>query len=124
MGRMSKQDEAELAAEFEQDADNDDLWEEVPPPAKSGGRKTLGTQVTIRLDHRSANQLREIARRQGVGYTSLVRSWVEERLSREISTLRVTRPQITVAGRSAAGNVVQFSGAGGVVGETVGTATG
>jgi hypothetical protein len=124
MGRMSKQDEAELAAEFEQDADNDDLWEEVPPPAKAGRRRTLGTQVTIRLDHRSANQLREVARRQGVGYTSLVRSWVEERLSREISTLRVTKPQITVAGRSAAANVVQFSGAGGVVGETVGAATG
>jgi len=122
MARMSKKDEAELAAEFEQDADNDDLWEEVPPPAKAGRRKTLGTQVTIRLDHRSANQLREIARRQGVGYTSLVRSWVEERLSREISTLRVTRPQITVAG--AAGSVVQFSGPGGVVGATVSAAVG
>jgi hypothetical protein len=73
MGRMSKHDEAELAAEFEQDADNEDLWEEVPP-AKTGRRKTLGTQVTIRLDHRSANQLREVARRQGVGSTSLVRS--------------------------------------------------
>lgn len=115
MSRISKREEAELAAEFEQDADNEELWEEVPAPARSRGRKTLGTQVTIRLDHRSAEQLREIAQHRGVGYTSLLRSWVEERLNSEIATIRLSRPQITLAGESAGWNRFQLSGPGGVV---------
>lgn len=115
MSRTSKRDEAELAAEFEQDADNAELWEEISAPSRHGRRKTLGTQVTIRLDRRSAEQLREIAQQQGVGYTSLLRSWVEERLNSEVTTLRLSKPQITVAGESAAGDVFQLSGPGGVV---------
>ena len=119
MSRITKQEEAELAAEFEQDAENAELWEEVPAPARPRRRKTLGTQVTIRLNHRSAEQLREIAQHRGVGYTSLVRTWVEERLNSEISSLRLSRPQITIAGESASASVFQFSGPGGVVGAAV-----
>jgi hypothetical protein len=115
MGRISKQEEAELAAEFEQDAGKAELWEELPAPGRPGRRKTLGTQVTIRLDRRSAEQLREIAQQQGVGYTSLLRSWVEERLNSEVTILRLSKPQITVAGESAAWDVFQLSGPGGVV---------
>jgi uncharacterized protein (DUF4415 family) len=115
MSRISKREEAELAAEFEQDADNEELWEDMPTPARTRRRKTLGTQVTIRLDHSSAEQLREIAHHRGVGYTSLLRSWVEERLDHEIATLRLSKPQITVAGESAGLNRVQISGPGGVV---------
>ncbi len=114
MSRISKREEAELAAEFEQDAANEELWEELPAPTRTRGRKTLGTQVTIRLDHRSAEQLREIAQHRGMGYTSLLRTWVEERLQSEISALRLSKPQITVAGESGAAKV-QFSGPGGVV---------
>jgi hypothetical protein len=100
MTRMSREEEAKLATEFERDAENDELWEEVPASTAPSSRRTLGTQVTIRLDGKSAEQLREIARHQGVGYTSLLRSWVEERLNAEISTVRADRPQITDAGSS------------------------
>jgi hypothetical protein len=113
MGRISRSEEAKLAAEFEQDADDDELWEEVPAPTEDSGRKTLGAQVTVRLDARSAEQLRQIARQRGVGYTSLVRTWVEERLDTEIAeaaVVRVSKPQITVAGASIFRNLFQLTG--------------
>jgi hypothetical protein len=115
MSRVPKDEEARLAAEFERDAENDELWEEVPSPTPSNPRRTLGTQVTVRLDGRSAQQLREIARERGVGYTSLLRSWIEERLNFEAASVRVSRPQITRAGFTVIGKpslVLQLSGAG------------
>jgi len=112
MGGISRSEEAKLAAQFEQDADDDELWEEVPAPTVSS-RKTLGAQVTVRLDSRSAEQLRQIAQQRGVGYTSLVRSWVEERLDAETagaSVVRVSKPQITVAGASIFRSLFQLTG--------------
>lgn len=101
MSGISRKEEARLTAEYERDAEDDQVWEEVPPPARSDrGRRTLGTQVTIRLDGKSAEQLREIARARGLGYTSLLRAWIEERLNLEAASVRVSRPQITRDGFS------------------------
>jgi len=111
MSRISREDEAQLAAEFEQEADNDEQWEEVPAPAQRG-RGTLGTQVTIRLDPATAEQLRQIARDRGVNYTSLLRSWIEERLSREMALIRPEQLQLAYAGESIATNAVHWSGEG------------
>jgi predicted phage gp36 major capsid-like protein len=117
VSRVPKDEEAGLAAEFERDAENDELWEEVPSPPPSSPRRTLGTQVTVRLDGRSAQQLREIARERGVGYTSLLRTWIEERLNFEAASVRVSRPQITRAGFTVIEEpLVQLSGAGRMVG--------
>jgi hypothetical protein len=99
MGRISREEEARLAAEFEQDADNDEQWEEVPAPVQRG-RGTLGTQVTIRLDPATAEQLRQVARDRGVNYTTLLRIWIEERLGREISLVKAEPFQIAYAGES------------------------
>jgi hypothetical protein len=112
MSRVPEDEEARLAAEFERDAKNDELWEEVPDPTPDRRRRTLGTQVTIRLDGRSAEQLREIARERGVGYTSLLRTWIEERLSFEASSVRISRPQITKGGFNVTWEPLVLSGAG------------
>ena len=113
MSRVPKDEEARLAAEFERDAENDELWEEVPSPTPSNPRRTLGTQVTVRLDGRSAEQLRGIARERGVGYTSLLRTWIEERLNLEAASVRISRPQITRGGFNATFEpLLQLSGAG------------
>jgi predicted DNA binding CopG/RHH family protein len=109
MSHLSRDEESKLAAEFEREAENEEHWEEVPPPTQAGHRKTLGTQVTIRLDEELAEQLRQIARQRGLGYTSLLRSWVEERLNAETSTVRASRPQITVAGDSGRWNLFRRS---------------
>jgi hypothetical protein len=111
MSRISRDEEARLAAEFEQEANDDDQWEEVPAPAQRG-RSTLGTQVTIRLDPATAEQLRQVARDRGAAYTSLLRTWIEERLNSEIALIRREPPQITPAGESIEKNAVHGSGEG------------
>jgi hypothetical protein len=111
MSRVSRDEEARLAAQFEMEADHDEQWEEVPAPVQRG-RRTLGTQISIRLDDTAAEQLRTIARDRGVGYTSLLRRWIEERLSNEIHVIPVEKYRITYAGESLGRNAVQSSGPG------------
>jgi hypothetical protein len=111
MGGISKEEEARLAAEFEEQADDDGQWEEAPTPVQRG-RRTLGTQVTIRLDGAAADQLRQLARDRGVGYTSLLRTWIEERLSNEIALIRREQFQMAYAGESVKQNAVHWSGEG------------
>jgi hypothetical protein len=57
----------------------------LPPSAKRRpGRPRLGhglsTTVSLRLDPESAARLRELAERQGIGPTKLLRAWVLEHL--------------------------------------------
>jgi hypothetical protein len=111
MSRISQEEEVRLAAEFEQEADNDEQWEEVPAPVQRG-RGTLGTQVTIRLDPATAEQLRQVARDRGVNYTSLLRDWIEERLSTEMALIRPEQVQHAYAGESIETNAVHWSGEG------------
>jgi predicted transcriptional regulator len=111
MGRISRDEEARLAAEFEREANDDDQWEEVPAPLQRG-RGTLGTQVTIRLDPAIAEQLRRLAGDLGVNYTTLLRSWIEERLSRETARLESQQLQMAYAGESVEVNALHWSGEG------------
>ncbi len=69
-----------LAAQLEGDAGRSEAWDEDPEPAPALGRTGLGTQVSIRLNPAQADTLRQIARAQRVGYTSLLRAWIEDRL--------------------------------------------
>jgi lysophospholipase L1-like esterase len=111
MGRISREEEARLAAEFEQAADDDEQWEEVPAPVQRG-RGTLGTQVTIRLEPAIAEQLRRIASDRGVNYTALLRAWIEERLNREITLVQPEQLQISYAGESIERDAVHWSAEG------------
>lgn len=111
MSKISRKEEARLAAEFELDADDDEQWEDVPAPVQRG-RDTLGTQVTIRLDPAIAEQLRRIASERGVNYTALLRNWIEERLSREIALIRPERLQIAYAGEGIERDAKHWSGEG------------
>src|SRR4029453_727348 len=111
MSRISREEEARLVAEFEREADDDEQWEEAPAPVQRG-RGTLGTQVTIRLDPSMAEQLRRVAKDRDVGYTSLLRTWIEERLSSEMALLQPEQLRIAYAGESVESNAVHWSGEG------------
>jgi predicted transcriptional regulator len=111
MAQISREEEARLAAEFEQEADDDEQWEEAPAPVQRS-RGTLGTQVTIRLDPATAEKLREVASDRSVGYTSLLRGWIEERLNAEIDRILADQIQMTPAGESVETNAVHGSGEG------------
>ncbi len=79
---MSKREEQELITRIEADKDDPDAWESDPPTTR-GGRRTLGAQITIRLEPKFAERLRALAELRGVGYTTLARQLLEEQLSDE-----------------------------------------
>ena len=79
---MRRDEQDRLAAEFEAEMDNPDLWEEVPAPSPYK-RRRLGAQVTIRLDADDAERLRQLASRYDCNYTSMIRVWIAERLRTE-----------------------------------------
>lgn len=79
MSKRTRQTEERLAHEMERDVDDSAAWE--PDPAPAGvARAALGAQITIRLDENLAARLRGVAQGRRVGYTALVRQWVEDRL--------------------------------------------
>ena len=43
------------------------------------------TQISLRLDPQTIAQLKAVAARQGIGYQTLIRMWVMERLRQEPS---------------------------------------
>lgn len=94
---MDKKKQEQLAEEFERDAQDADVWASDPAPS-ANARATLGTQVTIRLDGRDANRLRQIAATRRVGYTSLLRDWIQDRLRAEDTEAELILPGISQNG--------------------------
>jgi predicted transcriptional regulator len=112
---MKKAEQDRLAAEFEADADNNDLWEEVPPPSPYR-RRRLGTQVTIRLEPDDAERLRKLARHHDTNYTSMLRVWIEQRLWAEVAALARRPVEIDAQPAGHGGYLpIQVSGAGRLV---------
>lgn len=60
---------------------DESAWEPMEPTGVR--RSALGAQVTIRLAPDQASRLRRIAELHGVGYTSLLREWIGDRLEAE-----------------------------------------
>jgi hypothetical protein len=52
-------------------------------PVRVRFAKNLSEGLTIRLDPKTMQELRERAKRQGIGPTTLIRMWVMERLRAE-----------------------------------------
>lgn len=78
---LNTRHEERLAAEIDRDLGSPDAWEKLGPAAHT--RNPLATQVSLRLDPEDARRLRRIAHAKRLGYTSLVRQWVQERLRAE-----------------------------------------
>lgn len=114
MGKLSKKEEAELAARLDDDESDATAWED-DSPAAGDHKRTLGAVVSIRLSPAHAEQLRAIASGRGVGYTTLVRAWVEERLLNDAVTAPniVQKLQVTASGEARV-DQVQMSGWGSV----------
>ena len=90
---MKRERNEMLAQAMEDDARDESVWEDDPVPA-AAEKARLGTQVSLRLDPDVAEILRRIARQKRVGYTSLIREWVVERLrEEEHAAERVLLPQ-------------------------------
>ena len=65
---------------------NHDVWEsgefveigEAEPP-----KRRLKSQLNMRIDEQSVHRLKRLARRKGLGYQTLARMWLLERLEEE-----------------------------------------
>ncbi|MFA5786815.1 MAG: hypothetical protein WDA71_07530 [Actinomycetota bacterium] len=113
-----EKNEERLAARFDREADEAEAWGPPVERPPAEGRRTLGTQVTIRLDGEHAQVLRRLARERRIGYTSLIRQWVEDRLREECGDardVRVVQPQTEAAGCATATAKIQVSGFGRLV---------
>lgn len=95
----------ELAAQLEQDTNDPTAWEDDDDDDESVPERGLGTTITVRLDADTARGLRERAAAAGVGYTTLLRTWVQERLALEEQKAyhHVVWPTATYAGPSFGG---------------------
>jgi predicted DNA binding CopG/RHH family protein len=76
----NEQEEAEFWAthdsmQYQEDSEAVEVTFEDARPRK--------TQISLRLDAESIAELRAVARRKGVGYQTLIRMWVVERLAQE-----------------------------------------
>ena len=66
-------------AEFWDTHDLSDYWDELKP-VKVKFAKNLSEGITIRLDAKTLEELREQAHSKGIGPTTLARMWILERL--------------------------------------------
>lgn len=71
--RLSQQQEAELAAYYQQHKDDDDAWGEVEPTPASVGRRALDATITVRFSAAEAEQIRQLAKAHGLSYSAIVR---------------------------------------------------
>jgi predicted DNA binding CopG/RHH family protein len=79
---FSKMSEDEIA-EFWETHDVSDYWdrmEEVKEKFIVRPKKA----ISMRLDEKTITQLKVISRRKGIGYQTLIRMWIKERLEQEL----------------------------------------
>jgi hypothetical protein len=107
-----KKEHVALEEEFERDHNDEQAWTADPPESRR--RSTLGTQLTVRLDNAQARLLRRIAEQYRIGYTSLVRQWLEERLERESASAELVRPSVSQNGYTAIRENIDASSSGSV----------
>ncbi|MBI3180919.1 MAG: hypothetical protein HYZ28_02110 [Myxococcales bacterium] len=60
-----------------------DYWDDLEP-AELATKPKPRRVVTLRLDPQAVQALRALARRRGINYTALARTWIAERLQREL----------------------------------------
>jgi predicted DNA binding CopG/RHH family protein len=80
-------DLAKEAARFSTDKDFDRSggWTATEP---TDDVRDATTAISLRLPGRQLQILKEVARRQGIGYQTLLKRWLDERLREEVSSHR------------------------------------
>ena len=78
----NEQEEAEFWATHDA---TEFLEETTPVDVKFVDARPRKTQISLRLDPTAIEKLKVVAQRKGIGYQTLIRMWVMERLSQELS---------------------------------------
>ncbi|MGH8908626.1 MAG: ribbon-helix-helix protein, CopG family [Egibacteraceae bacterium] len=93
MLRTSREEEDALVERIEADAADPDAWEDDPAPSRTGDRRTLGAQITVRLDPEIVDQLSALARARRVGHTQLARQLIEDGLRAHTAGVGLSGPE-------------------------------
>ena len=72
-------------AEFWAEHDAAEFWPAMTPEKERLVDKRPKKAISMRFDVDTLDQLREIAEEKGIGYQTLIRMWVKERLRQEAS---------------------------------------
>ncbi len=72
-------------AEFWAEHDAAEFWPDMTPEKERFVDKRQKKAISMRFDVDTLDQLREIAEEKGIGYQTLIRMWVKERLRQEAS---------------------------------------
>lgn len=84
MGRLPEFKDEKEEAEFWETHDSTEFLEETEPVEVTFvDARPPKKQISIRLDPEAIGRLKAIAARKGVGYQTLIRMWVMERLAQE-----------------------------------------
>lgn len=72
----------EELAKFWDTHDLADYWDELEVADDVVFEKSKKETISLRLDHERIKFLKRLAHKLGLGYTSLIRSWIIERISK------------------------------------------
>jgi len=72
-------------ARFWEEHDASEFWPEMAVEKEAFVDKRLKKAISMRLDVDTLEQLRQIADTKGIGYQTLIRMWIKERLRQEAS---------------------------------------
>ena len=81
---FSKMSDIEIAV-FWEEHDAADFWPEMKVEKEGFVDKRPKKSISMRFDVETLEQLREIASAKGIGYQTLIRIWIKERLEQEAS---------------------------------------
>jgi predicted DNA binding CopG/RHH family protein len=77
-------------AEFWDTHDSTDFFEDTKEvDVHFSGPRPRKTLISLRLDQETIDRLKELASEQGLGYQTLIRTWVTERLMAETQSMKV-----------------------------------
>lgn len=74
---------------FEKNFDRDGVWVEAAP---DDDVREAAIAISLRLPGRQLQLLKELARREGIGYQTLMKRWLDDRLREELTARREGKP--------------------------------
>lgn len=76
---------SEQIADFWDKHDVTDYWDQLKPVKEPFIDKRPKKAISMRFDEDTLLQLKKIAQIKGIGYQTLIRMWIKERLKKEAS---------------------------------------
>lgn len=71
----------EEIANFWETHDSADYWDQMEDVTEQVSfKRSAGKTVSVRIAQEELKQLKRLAAKRGLGYTTLIRSWIEEKL--------------------------------------------